>query len=109
MKSELSRKRGREPAGIHVVRKVLQEVATKYPFQIAKPVAKTRVELARVVGQIIGQFKNLVEKNDLADLLWHEGVPRHEKAAQLLFFAVADAYCRANNIDISPETNSGGG
>jgi len=96
-------------AGIYAFRSALHEVAEKYPLQIAKPSAHTRVELARVVGQIIGQFRTLIEKNDLADLLWHGGEPRHEKAAQLLFFAVADAYCRANNIDISPETDSGGG
>jgi hypothetical protein len=42
-------------------------------------------------------------------LLWDGNTPRYEKAAQLLFFAVAEAYCRANDIDISPETDSGGG
>jgi hypothetical protein len=26
-----------------------------------------------------------------------------------LFFSLADVYCKANQIDISPETNSGGG
>jgi len=98
-----------DQAGIYAFRKVLQNVAVAYPLRIAQPTAYTRTELARVVGQIIGQFRNLIQKNDLADLLWHAGTPRHEKAAQLLFFAVADAYCKANNIDISPETDSGGG
>jgi hypothetical protein len=27
----------------------------------------------------------------------------------LVFFGVADSYCKANRIDISPETHSGGG
>ena len=27
----------------------------------------------------------------------------------MLFFAVADSYCKANDLDLSPETDSGGG
>ena len=50
-----------------------------------------------------------MEKNGLWYLLWHDGKPRHEKAAQRLFFAVADAYCKANGLDISPEIDSGAG
>ena len=34
---------------------------------------------------------------------------RHESSAQLLFFSVAQIYCLANNIDVSPETDSGNG
>jgi hypothetical protein len=51
----------------------------------------------------------MVEGNNLWELLWYGTEPRHERAAQLLFFAVANVLCAANDIDISPETNSGGG
>ena len=61
------------------------------------------------MNEIIDQFRTLIEKNDLAKLLWHGSQPRKEKAAQLLFYAVAEAYCRANDIEIAPETHSGGG
>jgi hypothetical protein len=61
------------------------------------------------VDEIIAHFKQLVENNDLSELLWTGSVPRHEKAAQLVFFGIADSYCKSNNLDISPETNSGGG
>ena len=50
-----------------------------------------------------------MESNGINYLLWHNGTPRKEKAAQRLFFAIADVYCKANNVDISPETDSGGG
>ena len=30
-------------------------------------------------------------------------------SCQLVFLAVADAYCRANNVDITPEAGAGGG
>lgn len=43
------------------------------------------------------------------ELLWYGETPRRERAAQLLFFAVANVICAVNDIDISPETNSGGG
>jgi hypothetical protein len=98
-----------DQAGIQGFRQALREVAARYPLRIIQPTVKTRAELARIVQSIIAQFRNLIENHDLADLLWSGDLPRHEKAAQLLFFAVADAYCRANNIDVSPETDSGGG
>ena len=50
-----------------------------------------------------------MEENNNWELLWSNGRPRKERAAQLLFFAVSDAYCQANNVDISPEMNPGGG
>lgn len=69
----------------------------------------TREELSRIVKEIIGHFRYLVEHNNLWELLWIDGKPKRERAAQLLFFAVADVFCKANNIEISPETHSGGG
>ncbi len=35
--------------------------------------------------------------------------PKHEKAAQRLFYAIADTYCEANNIVLSREPNAGNG
>ncbi len=35
--------------------------------------------------------------------------PKHESTAQRLFFAVAYSYCKANNIDVSPEIDTGTG
>jgi hypothetical protein len=59
--------------------------------------------------QIIKQFKILVEDKGLWKLMYHNDVPRPEHNSQRLFFAVADAYCKANNIDLSPEVDSGNG
>lgn len=66
-------------------------------------------ELQRIVKLIVEHFATLVEKNNLWELLWHEDRPKREKAAQLIFFVVADTFCKANDIDIAPETNPGGG
>jgi hypothetical protein len=62
-----------------------------------------------VVDEVTTQFKHLIENNDLSRLLWDGSNPKSEKAAQLVYFGVADSYCKANNIDISPEVHSGGG
>jgi hypothetical protein len=62
------------------------------------------------VTKIVKQFKKLVEFNGLADSLFDEADrQRHEKFSQLLFFAVADSYCKANNLDLSREPNAGRG
>ena len=41
--------------------------------------------------------------------MWDGSSPKSDKAAQLVYFGVADSYCKANDIDISPEVHSGGG
>jgi hypothetical protein len=51
-----------------------------------------------------------VEENRLYEFLYRDdGRPRHEVFAQRLFYAVADAYCEANNVDLSREPNAGNG
>lgn len=62
-----------------------------------------------VVRQCLEMFKHHVEKGNLWEALWAGDTPKRERASQLLFFAIADSFCKANNIDISPEANMGGG
>ena len=62
-----------------------------------------------VVLEAIECFRHHVEVGDLWRELWADGKPKKERAAQLMFQAIADAYCKANNIDMSPEVNMGGG
>jgi hypothetical protein len=88
---------------------------TALSFARANPLAlelkrKTKPELMAVVRQICHHFKKLVEVNGLDIHLYDgDGKPRHERYAQRLFYGVADAYCEANDIDISPEANAGSG
>jgi hypothetical protein len=100
---------GSDQDGHGLFRDALSNFATRYPLQLAKPKAKTQIELKRVVYEIVAHFKTLIEKNGVNELLWDRDRPRKEKAGQRLFFAVADVYCKANNIDITPEADSGGG
>jgi len=66
-------------------------------------------EISRVVQETLDTFRHHVEKGNLWEALWINGKPKKERAAQLIYFAISDCFCRANNIDISPEANMGGG
>jgi hypothetical protein len=66
-------------------------------------------KIVELVHETIAAFKHHVEKGNLWEALWANGNPKKERASQLIYFAIADCFCRANNIDISPEANMGGG
>jgi hypothetical protein len=66
--------------------------------------------LRNVVEAIIANYQYLIEHQGIWKLLYdRHGKPLHEQVSQRIFFVVADAYCRANNVDITPEANSGSG
>jgi hypothetical protein len=95
--------------GHRIFREALETMASQFPLKLNRPQTKGHAELERIVTQIVEHFKDLIETNGINYLLWDDDRPRKERAAQRLFFAVADVYCKANNIDISPEADSGGG
>lgn len=66
-------------------------------------------EVQQVVLDAVSAFKHHVENGNLWEALWAGNDPKRERASQLIFYAIADAYCRANNVDLSGEPNMGGG
>lgn len=66
-------------------------------------------EIRRLVHETIGLFQHHVENGNLWEELWIGDKPKKERAAQLIYYAMSDAYCIANNVDITPEANMGGG
>jgi hypothetical protein len=92
-----------------VWRRIAETIANSEPFKINPPSTSDIVGVALVVDKIIEQFRFLIEDRRLSEELYHEGKPRIEKAVQRLFFAVAYAYCKANNLDITPEADTGNG
>lgn len=85
-----------------------KQAATMYPLVLNSP--QNEEELIQLVCKICNHFKLLIEKNGLWKLLYDDkNNAKHENAAQLLFFGIADAYCKANGIDISREVNNGQG
>jgi hypothetical protein len=66
-------------------------------------------EILRVVKDTIAHFKRHVEAGNLWEQLWVGNRPKKERASQLIYYAIADAFCKANDLDLSPEANMGGG
>lgn len=91
-------------------RELGEAISKSFHYEISPPTEQSAKELGRVVSDIISLFRFLVEERRLSEELYlPSGKPRTEKAAQRLFFAVAYSYCKANDIDITPEADTGNG
>lgn len=87
-----------------------QYYAQHFPLNLAKRKVKNLADVFLVVQEIVQQFRHLIENNGLnKELYGSNKKPRHESTSQRLFFAVAYAYCKANNVDVSPEIDTGTG
>jgi hypothetical protein len=95
--------------GYYQFRRILYQDPNAFAGMLKPPATMDAAGLRQTVLDIIEQFRKLVEDNNMWELLWNGTSHRHERASQLLFFAVATVMCAVNNVDISPETNSGGG
>jgi len=98
-----------DPCGLLTWKNVLVTIARQVPLAIPKQQQWDVNSVFEVVRKIAGHFRFLIEQKGLNKLLWHDGKPHHEEIAQRLFFAVASAYCVANNLDITPEADTGSG
>ena len=99
----------KDPLGEIVWRKLAPILAEKEPLKLKIPHCLDIDGVATIAEQIIQQFRFLIEDRRLSEELYSNGKPRPEKSAQRLFFAVAYAYCKANNLDITPEAETGNG
>ncbi len=79
--------------------------AGQHPLNLSLGASPNPAEAIAVVRAIIGHFKKLIEHNGLWEVI-HD---RPERTSQLTFYAIADAYCKANDLDLSPEANGGRG
>lgn len=99
-----------DPDGLLSWESLGRKAANSSPVKIDNKQPKTVDELRAVLNTIIAQFKKNVEENKLYEILYGEnGKPRAEVFSQRLFFAVADSYCEANNVDLNREPNAGNG
>lgn len=84
-----------------------------HPFDLNEYSLKqlTLSQVYEVVQKIVAQFKWLLEERGLWRDLWDEKLEnnRKEKAAQRLFFVISDSYCKSNNLDLTPEADTGNG
>jgi len=99
-----------DPSGEVIWYRASKNVVDQNPLRLSLPANPTLDAVEAVVVAICESFRGLVEDNQLAKLLYDDGGnPKHESAAQLLFFGIASAYCKANNLDLSPESDAGRG
>ena len=71
---------------------------------------KKNEDVYELTKKICFQFKYLIEEKGLWRFLYDDnGEPLNESHSQMLFFGIADQYCKANDIDISRENNNGNG
>lgn len=98
-----------DPLGEIVWRRLAQELVSRIDKNVKLPKIVDLASVKKVVGKIIQEFKFLVEKRRLSEELYADGYPRPERAAQRLFFAVAYAFCKAHDLDLTPEADTGNG
>ncbi len=99
-----------DPYGEYIWLEAAQKYVKDYPLKISSTAINDMESAINITQIICEKFKDLIETNGLNDLLYDENKkPKHERAAQLLFFGVSDSYCSANNIDLTRESNSGRG
>jgi len=99
----------RDPDGLYAWLRIGVEAAAKFPLEIPKADKRDLECITAVAKRIVNQFRFLVEDKGLWKELWDGKRPRKEKSAQRILFAIADSYCKLNDLDISPEADSGAG
>ena len=99
-----------DPLGIMTWHDIAREYAGNFPLDFGIDGVLSPTQLLDLVRTICDHFRHLVEFNGLNRLLYDDrGKVRHETFAQLLFYGIADAYCQANDLDLSREPNAGRG
>ncbi|MBG9783473.1 hypothetical protein [Shouchella lehensis] len=96
----------KDKTGDFIIAKVADNLPSTYPITLGESTKKSTYNITKTICE---KFKDLIENNNVSDLLYYEKKPRNEKAVQKAFLCVADSYCNAFNIGISPETDSGRG
>jgi len=99
----------RDPDGLVSWSDIAANYAKQFPLSFAVTRPKTDQDLVACVKTICDQFSTLVENNGLNQLFYDKAKLKHERFAQLLFYGIADAYCAANDLDLSREPNAGRG
>jgi hypothetical protein len=100
----------KDPWGLVSWEEIGRSFAQRYSLLLTIKAPTTVADVRSTVGQIVRQFKKNIEQNRLYEVLYDdEGNPRREIYSQRVFYALADAYCEANDVDLNREPNAGNG
>lgn len=80
---------------------LLVRIANEHPYELRIPNSRTRETLRTVAESFANRFRSLVEEEGLAQYLWAGSTPRKSRAAQRLFFAMAESYRVANQLPVT--------
>ena len=98
-----------DPMGLIKWAEVARNVSSEYPIDLRIIEIKSIEQINEIVSMIISHFQFLIEKRGLWKNLWYYDNPLSEKYVQRLFFAISYSYCVQNDLDISPEVDTGSG
>lgn len=93
-----------DPKGDFIWKEIAFDVIQNFPLTLKKE------KPIDTVNKICDKYQDLIENNGLWKAFHNnDGTHKKESFAQMLFFAIAHSYCEANDLDISPEVDSGNG
>lgn len=94
-----------DPKGDFIWKEIVNDVTQNYPLSLI-----TQAKPIDIVNAICNKYQDLIENNGLWKTFHNkDGSHRDESFAQMLFYGIAHSYCEANDLDISPEADSGNG
>lgn len=94
-----------DPKGDFIWKEIASDTVQNFPLALT-----TQVKPIEIVNTICIKYQDLIENNGMWKFFHNsDGTHKQESFAQMLFFAIAHSYCEANNLDVSPECDSGNG
>ncbi len=97
-----------DPIGEIIWAELSEKAQTEFPLDLKHFNPVTSENIFQVVKEICSHFASLIEYNGWFEYLYdNNGKQKPERAPQLLFFGIADVYCKMNNLDLNREVNSG--
>lgn len=103
---------GNDPLGLGGWYQVGEDIYRAGSYSIIKK-PETKDEVICASQELVERFKRSVEDNGANKILYgiRNGVlkPYHEEVSQLIFYALADSYCKDRNIMLIRESDAGSG
>ena len=94
-----------DPNGDFIWKEIASDTVQNFPLTL-----KISTKPIDIVNIICNKYQDLIENNGMWKFFHNnDGTHKNESFSQMLFFAIAHSYCEANNLDISPETDTGNG
>lgn len=96
-----------DPLGLSILASYISKIKQEDLLEDIVDEKRTTFQITKCICE---RFKYQIENKKAYQILYTDDLkPRKEKIAQQLFLCIAEAYCKANNIDLSPECNIGRG